>query len=680
MKTFINVAQMKLASLKEGQFVETGGYYTKGDAGQAKYLIVAAQAADGYGDHTLVNGTVAVLHKVWPINALQYGVAGANTGAQNTAALQACFDALPSFNNIFSSASAGVVKLPSESSAGSVLAFSFDTTGGELLLHGGVEFIGDKTTVLNLTAGSTLIGTKDQTTVVNQHITIRDMTIQKDAGLDIAGTVGIDLLNCSYALLENLRIRTFEKGIRAGGLSTDAINGGFYNNFVQLEVANCDWAIFTEFEFNSNRVVGGRYLSNKIGISLAGCSDNYISAAFEKTNLAIEMGDGARSNTVAQCRFESCGRSQGGGGDVDLLTGGAIYFHPNSTQNTVLGGHYSGSGDKIIDEGFANTKVGSTSSAGGSAGNATANLFGNPALDVDSNSDGLADGLVSTPSTGVTLSIDAINHRVGTASQKIAIDATNVTRRDVTTSIAVQAGNTYTVSTLVETSVDSGWNIRIGKTVTGTDFANVAINETPSNGDGFNLIQLTFLADDSILLGQEFVYINFFMNSATVGTVANLAIDYLSIVQGVGTALSNNNIVLGAQTVAGIQTANVSAGTLSYLPELDRIATIDSAGDIRNAAGRKVVGTDDNVDAASTVVLPAGRNCVIINTTGTPTNIDNITTDDDAIVMLLIPSSQVTLTDGGNKRLSAPFVGGSNDMISLGCIRGVWYEIGRSAN
>tara|TARA_R110000765_G_scaffold244345_2_gene346570 strand:+ start:1047 stop:3026 length:1980 start_codon:yes stop_codon:yes gene_type:complete len=61
MKTFINVAQMKLASLKEGQFVETGGYYTKGDAGQAKYLIVAAQTADGYGDHTLANGTVAVL-------------------------------------------------------------------------------------------------------------------------------------------------------------------------------------------------------------------------------------------------------------------------------------------------------------------------------------------------------------------------------------------------------------------------------------------------------------------------------------------------------------------------------------------------------------------------------------------------------------------------------------------
>ena len=77
MKTFINVAQMKLASLKEGQFVETGGYYTKGDAGQAKYLIVAAQAADGYGDHTLANGTVAVLQVGSAIDIKQFGL-GAN--------------------------------------------------------------------------------------------------------------------------------------------------------------------------------------------------------------------------------------------------------------------------------------------------------------------------------------------------------------------------------------------------------------------------------------------------------------------------------------------------------------------------------------------------------------------------------------------------------------------------
>ena len=61
MKTFDNVAKLKLATLTTGQFVETGGYYTKGGGGAAKYLIVAPQAADGYGDHVLANGNVAVL-------------------------------------------------------------------------------------------------------------------------------------------------------------------------------------------------------------------------------------------------------------------------------------------------------------------------------------------------------------------------------------------------------------------------------------------------------------------------------------------------------------------------------------------------------------------------------------------------------------------------------------------
>jgi len=89
MKTFNNVAQMKLASLRVDQFVETGGYYTKGDAGQARYLIVAAQAADEYGDHTLANGTVAVLQTGdTSIIASQYGVGAASSAD----ALQSCLD------------------------------------------------------------------------------------------------------------------------------------------------------------------------------------------------------------------------------------------------------------------------------------------------------------------------------------------------------------------------------------------------------------------------------------------------------------------------------------------------------------------------------------------------------------------------------------------------------------
>ena len=87
---------MKLATLQAGQFVETGGYYVKGDAGQAKYLIVAAQAADGYGDHTLANGTIAVLQVGSVIELASFGVISNNaaSSSSNTLALIAVVDYL----------------------------------------------------------------------------------------------------------------------------------------------------------------------------------------------------------------------------------------------------------------------------------------------------------------------------------------------------------------------------------------------------------------------------------------------------------------------------------------------------------------------------------------------------------------------------------------------------------
>ena len=91
MKTFSNVASLKLAKLKEGQFVETGGYYTKGDGGGSRYLIVTPQAADEYGDHTLANGNVAVLQKSDVVSVEQYGALPSQ--ADNQPQLQAIIDA-----------------------------------------------------------------------------------------------------------------------------------------------------------------------------------------------------------------------------------------------------------------------------------------------------------------------------------------------------------------------------------------------------------------------------------------------------------------------------------------------------------------------------------------------------------------------------------------------------------
>ena len=73
MTVFESVAYLKLAHLKAGMIVETKGYYTAGDGGQARYLVVTAQAADEYGDHTLANGNVAVLQVDGAVSVKRFG-------------------------------------------------------------------------------------------------------------------------------------------------------------------------------------------------------------------------------------------------------------------------------------------------------------------------------------------------------------------------------------------------------------------------------------------------------------------------------------------------------------------------------------------------------------------------------------------------------------------------------
>lgn len=77
MKTFDNVAALKLASLQAGQRVSTKGYYTNNDGGQAEYYISDTAVADEYGDHTIVNGNVAELAITDGIlKVKQYGAMG----------------------------------------------------------------------------------------------------------------------------------------------------------------------------------------------------------------------------------------------------------------------------------------------------------------------------------------------------------------------------------------------------------------------------------------------------------------------------------------------------------------------------------------------------------------------------------------------------------------------------
>jgi hypothetical protein len=100
MKNFSTVAELKLAKLTAGQNVSTKGYYTAGDGGGATYLIAAPQAADGFGDHTLANGNVALIQGEI-LSLEQYGAADNADSSSAIAAAFASGKELTASNNTF---------------------------------------------------------------------------------------------------------------------------------------------------------------------------------------------------------------------------------------------------------------------------------------------------------------------------------------------------------------------------------------------------------------------------------------------------------------------------------------------------------------------------------------------------------------------------------------------------
>ena len=127
------VAEMKTKSYEVGQVVETVGYYAEGDSGAARYLVKAAQAFDGYGDHELANNNIAVLQVNGVADIRQFG---AIDNQDNTAELQAVFSSTNVSNIILSIKSL----ITSECTIARDLTISF-YGDGELILNSDIDFM-----------------------------------------------------------------------------------------------------------------------------------------------------------------------------------------------------------------------------------------------------------------------------------------------------------------------------------------------------------------------------------------------------------------------------------------------------------------------------------------------------------------------------------------------------------
>jgi len=73
---YATVAALKAGSPTIGNTVQTQGYNTAGDFGAATYLVAAGQSVDGFGDHTLANGNVALIQRRSSLFVETYGLVG----------------------------------------------------------------------------------------------------------------------------------------------------------------------------------------------------------------------------------------------------------------------------------------------------------------------------------------------------------------------------------------------------------------------------------------------------------------------------------------------------------------------------------------------------------------------------------------------------------------------------
>lgn len=89
---FDTVAAMQSANLQPGEVAVTKGYYSAGDGGGATYLIEASGSPDGFGDHALINGNVAILQVGASRDIRLWGVNSSQSSSVNSGALQAAYD------------------------------------------------------------------------------------------------------------------------------------------------------------------------------------------------------------------------------------------------------------------------------------------------------------------------------------------------------------------------------------------------------------------------------------------------------------------------------------------------------------------------------------------------------------------------------------------------------------
>jgi len=334
MKTFDTVAKLKLAKLKDGQFVETGGYYVKGDGGAARYLIVTPQSFDGYGDHELANGNVAVLQMKEGILSSQWGAVG-DGSTNNTPIIQAMVDALPLTGGALNFNVSGSYKLATPVTSGLQRSIRIVGVGrGDFLDSeeaGTVEFLAPAGYVCFDFGSGSVTNASGHTF---ERIGFRDLT-----GLSYGA---VTLRRTSHNRFKDVSIKDFT---RTGSVALD-INGtndaGFLHEFHGVEVRNCTTAMRL-IEANATQWYGGFIADCGTGIKLSSPADElFFSGNIDNCAIGIDS-DSDSLVTSSISRFEvntTAVKTTRNNNKIDgFFNNNTLDIHIASGVNNIIMGH-----------------------------------------------------------------------------------------------------------------------------------------------------------------------------------------------------------------------------------------------------------------------------------------------------------------------------------------------------
>lgn len=309
---FDTVADMKTGTLPDsdsldlvpGYLVETKGYYIAGDGGGASYFIVAPQAVDGFGDHLLGNGNVALIQVSGAVHIRQYGV---RNSIDSTSELQACSDASL---GIFTICGTGVDTILKGVSLKSSLK------GGTYRDAGAV------------TTGSLLEVTEDNV-IVSEISTFVDNTT---VTVGCSGVFFNTVSNCSLldSRLDGSKLPTYVIGTRFGVMYAHNCNGIVVERCVGLNadiesfiMDVCSDSLFTECK-SSGAPNSNFSFTQGTGNKVLGC----IALNSGTSNISINSDDSVVSNNTIF-------------GTTDLFSAGINVGHvsPNTANNCIIIGN-----------------------------------------------------------------------------------------------------------------------------------------------------------------------------------------------------------------------------------------------------------------------------------------------------------------------------------------------------